>query len=69
MADVVFAVSGVALGALVVANAALIFARISHHDRLARNIVREAAYVTWLFKLGSDGDRPRERGRNERLRA
>lgn len=68
MADVIFAVAGIALGVLLAGNAALIFARIAHHERLARNIVREFSHVTWLFKLGSDGDSPRRRGVNGRIR-
>lgn len=55
LAQLGFGVLGGLLGVLVAANAVLIAARLSHHDKLARSIVKRAARVTWLFKLGDDG--------------
>lgn len=68
MADITFALAGVVLGVLVAANAALVVARITHHERLARIIVRESSHVTWLFKLGSDGSGRRGRGKDGPIR-
>jgi hypothetical protein len=55
-----FFVAGGALGALLAANTILIFAKLTHNDKLARGVVRLSLPVTWVFTLGSDGAaRPR----------
>lgn len=63
-----FFVAGAALGALFAANTILIFAKLTHHDKLAREVVRLSSPVTWVFTLGSDGA-ARPRTQNGALRA
>jgi hypothetical protein len=55
-----FFAAGAALGMLFAANSILIFAKLTHNDKLARGVVRLSLPVTWVFTLGSDGAaRPR----------
>jgi hypothetical protein len=55
-----FLVAGATLGVLFAANTILIFAKLTHNDKLARGVVRLSLPVTWVFTLGSDGaTRPR----------
>jgi hypothetical protein len=63
-----FFVAGAALGALFAANTILIFAKLTHNDRLARGVVRLSLPVTWVFTLGSDGA-ARPRTQNGPIRA
>jgi hypothetical protein len=44
------------LAVLVAANIVLAIAKLAHQDRLAATIVRLAAPVVWLLRLGGDGD-------------
>lgn len=69
MIDILFTIAGIALGALVSANLALGVARVLHRDRIARKIQKASSHVTWLFKLGDDGENHRPRGWDDRLRA
>ncbi|WP_236728814.1 hypothetical protein [Methylobacterium sp. WSM2598] len=66
IADGVFVVFASGLGVLVAANIALLVARLTHRDRLARRITSLASRVTWLFKVGRDSE---DDCRNDRLRA
>lgn len=72
MADILvsvgFFVAGATLGALFAANSVLIFAKLTHNEKLARVIVRLSLPVTWVFTLGSDGA-ARPRTRNGPIRA
>jgi hypothetical protein len=55
-----FFMAGATLVVLFAANIILIFARLTHNDKLARGVVRLSLPVTWVFTLGSDGaTRPR----------
>lgn len=68
MADIAFAVASVALGVLVGANTIVVLARIAGQEKIAKQVIRKFSHVTWLFKLGSDGNGRRSRGTNGPLR-
>ena len=63
-----FFVAGGALGALFAANTILIFAKLTHNDKIAREVVRLSVPITWVFTLGSDGA-ARPRTQNGTVRA
>jgi hypothetical protein len=69
MADVVFFVAGVMLGALVSANVAVIIANATHHEKIAKRVIAAASKVIWVFKLGGEDHTHRRNGANGHLRA
>ena len=64
-----FGVGAGVFTALIGANLALIYARITHHDGLARRIVDFSSRFTRFLKLGDDGDTQRHRSADGHLRA
>jgi hypothetical protein len=68
MAHIVSLALAAAIGVLIGANIVLIAAKIARNERLAHNLIAAFSTVTWLLKLGDEGDN-RSRTHNGHLRA
>ena len=54
MADILFFIAGFAFASLIGANLLLIVAKVTHHEKLAKQVVAAASRVIWIFKLGGE---------------
>lgn len=61
VANVIFILMATSLGAMMVANVAIVAARLTHNDNLATAIQRVASRFVWVFRLGAS---PRARNDN-----